>query len=406
MSLRDNVRAPAIGRRERKPQTSPVTALDRSKTRQIGTVVVALVVAIAGFAAAAFMLGRLELRSRSERSPSEAASPSAEPLPSVDPRVTARIPLGSDGGVSAILYAKQSVWVTASFVEGGGGIDQSLVFRVDASSNEVVAQIPIEGSPGFVSGGGGLAYGFGSVWIAGYGQVDGSVEAVVHRINPIENVVTATIPVGGTHGADVAVDESNVWVGYFGEENAGVARIDPETDSVTAQVSLPSNYVRRVTAADGGVVATELEWDHNGGPCTVLTAIDPATAAMTARERVHPPCGGVQLFAWNDEIWASGAALQRVDPMTAQLVGGPIPFEPEHFPRSFVFGTGREVWFAAYPGGNGVRPDRVARMDATTGEIGYFIEAGGIDAVFAPETRTIWILEYGGSLTRVDINDV
>lgn len=155
MSLRDNpgrVRAPAIGRRERKPQTSPVTALDRSKTRQIGTVVVALVVAIAGFAAAAFMLGRLELRSRSERSPSEAASPSAEPLPSVDPSVTARIPLGSDGGVSAIQYAKQSVWVKASFVEGGG-IDQSMVFRVDASSNEVVAQIPIEGSAGFVSGG-------------------------------------------------------------------------------------------------------------------------------------------------------------------------------------------------------------------------------------------------------------
>jgi len=352
------------------------------------------------------MLGRLELRSRSERSPSEAASPSAEPLPSVDPRVTARIPLGSDGGVSAILYAKQSVWVTASFVEGGGGIDESMVIRVDASSNEVVAHIPIEGSPGFVSGGGGLAYGFGSIWIAGYGQVDGSVEAVVHRIDPIDNVVTAMIPLGGTHGADVAVDQTNVWVAYFGEEHAGVARIDPATNAVTEKTPLPSEYVRRITAAGGGVVATELEWPGNEGPCMVLTAIDPTTATITARELVHPPCGGVDLFAWNDEIWASGAALQRVDPTSARLVGDAIPFEPEHSPRSFVFGTGREVWFAAYPGGNGVRPDRVARLDATTGEIEYFIEAGGIDAVFAPETRAIWILEYGGSLTRVDMNDV
>jgi DNA-binding beta-propeller fold protein YncE len=219
------------------------------------------------------------------------------------------------------------------------------------------------------------------------------------------NTVTAMIPLGGTHGADIAVDQSNVWVAYFGEEHAGVARVDPATNSVTAQVPVPSNYVRRITAADGGVVATELEWEGNEGPCMVLTAIDPGTATITARERVNPPCGGVQLFAWNDEVWASGSELQRVNPTTAQLVGEPLRFEPEHFPRSFVFGAGQEVWFAAYPGGNGVRPDRVARLDTATGEIDYFIEAGGIDAVFAPETRTIWILEYRGSLTRVDIND-
>ena len=406
MTLREMprpVRALASGKGEQTPETSPASPCDRPTRRQIGTVVVALVVAIVGFAAIAFVFGRLESTSLSEPLPSDEVSPSAEPLPSVDPRVTARIPLESDGGISAILYAEQSVWVTASFVEGGGGVDESMLFRIDAHSNEVVAEIPLGGGPTFVSGGGGLAYGFGSVWVAGYGQIDGRSQAVAYRVDPVSNSVAASIPLNGSHGADVAVDENSVWVAHFGKDHAGVSRIDPATEGVVAEIAVPSDYVRRITAAGRGVVATELEWAGNEGPCTVLTAIDPATVTISAREPVGPDCGGVQLFAWNGEIWASGAGLQRVDPMTARLVGPSIPFELKHSPRSFVLGFGREIWFGAYPGGNGGRPDRIARLDSATGSIEYFIEEGGLDAVLAPESRTIWILEYDRGVTRVDL---
>ena len=407
MTLRDTprrVRATTSGNREPTPETSPASPRDRSTARRVGTVVVALIVAITGFGAAAFVLGRLVSTSQSAPSPSEAASPSAEPFLSVDPRVVARIPLASDGGVSAILYAEQSVWVAASFVEGGGGADESMLFRIDALSNEVVAEIPLGGGPTFVSGGGGLAYGFGSVWVAGYGAIDGSSQAVAYRVDPASNSVTAAIPLNGSHGADVAADDQSVWVAHFGKEDAGVSRIDPATDRVVAELDLPSDYVRRITAAGGGVVATELEWAGKEGPCMVLTAIDQATPTILAREPVSPDCGGVQLFAWNDEIWASGASLQRVDPVTARIVGESIPFELEHSPRSFVLGAGREIWFGAYPGGNGGRPDHIARLDSATGSIEYFIEAGGLDAVLALETRTIWILEFDGSVTRVDLD--
>jgi Tol biopolymer transport system component len=338
-------------------------------------------------------------------SPSPIPSLDPEPLPAADPRIAASIPVGPQGNTSAILYAERSVWVTASFVDGGGGVDRSMLFRIDASTNAIVAEIPLEGAPTFVSGGGGLAYGFGSVWVAGYGRVDGSLQAIAQRVDPTSNAVTASIPLGGSHGADIAVDERSVWAAYFADDHAGVARIDPATNSVIADTALPSSYVRRITAAGGGVVATELEWAENEGPCMVLTAIDPVTATISAREPLGPGCGGMQLFVWNDEIWASGAGLQRVDPSTAQLVGEPVTFEPEHSPRSFVLGTEREVWFGAYPGGNGNRPDHLARLDPASGAIEYFIEAGGTDAVFAPETRTIWILEFDGSLTRVDLND-
>jgi DNA-binding beta-propeller fold protein YncE len=226
----------------------------------------------------------------------------------------------------------------------------------------------------------------------------------VQRVDPGSNRVIETIPLGGTWGADVDVDETSVWAAYFGKEHAGVVRIDPATDSVVADVQLPSDHVRRITAAGGGVVATELEWSGNQGPCMVLTAIDRVGAEIIAREPVEPDCGNVELIEWNGAIWASGAGLQRVDPTTARIVDEPIPFDPEHFPRSFVVAVGNEVWFGAYPGGSGVRPDRLARLDPATGRIEYFIEVGGTDAVFAPETRTIWILEFDGTLTRVDLN--
>jgi hypothetical protein len=330
-------------------------------------------------------------------------------LPAADPHITASIPVGPLGNTSALLYAEGSVWVAASFVDGGGGIDDAMLFRVDASTNEIVAEIPLEGAPTWTSGGGGLAYGFGSVWVAAYGQVDGASQAAVQRVDPASNRVIATISLGGTWGADVEVDETGVWAAYFGKEHAGVSRIDPTMDAVVADVQLPSGYVRRITVADGSVVATELEWSGNEGspsegPCMVLTAIDPVTATIGVREPVDPPCGTVELIEWNGQIWASGASLQRVDPITARLIGEPVAFDLERFPRSFVLAIGNEVWFGAYPGGNGNRQDRVARLDPATGTIEYFIEAGGIDAAFAPDTRTIWILEYDGTLTRVDLN--
>jgi hypothetical protein len=377
--------------------------LPGSPTRRVVTAGLALLVAFGGFAlATSAFVGEPPIEGKTPPIPTVDPGP----LLPADPRIAASIPVGPQGNTTAILYAEGSVWVAAaSFVEGGGGIDGAMLFRVDAATNEIVAEIPLEGAPTFVSGGGGLAYGFGSVWVAGYGQVEGSSQAIVLRVDPASNFVIATIPLGGTHGADVAVDERSVWAAYFGDDHAGVARIDPATDSVIADTALPSSYVRRITAAGGGVVATELEWAVNEGPCMVLTAIDPVTAAISAREPLGPGCGGMQLFMWNDEIWASAATLQRVEPATATLVGEPILFEPEHSPRSFVLGTDREVWFGAYPGGDGNRPDHLARLDPATGAIEYFIEAGGTDAVFAPETRTIWVLEFDGSLTRIDLND-
>jgi TolB protein len=329
-------------------------------------------------------------------------TPSA--LPPAYPQVTASIHVGPQGSTSALLHAEGSVWVAASFVDGGGGIDDAMLFRLDDSTNEIVAEIPLEGAPGWVTGGGGLAYGFGSIWVAGYAGVDGASQAAVHRVDPASNRVIATILLGGTWGADVEVDEGGVWAAYFGEDHAAVARIDPATDSVVADVPLPSDYVRRITAAGDGVVATELEWSGNQGPCTVLTAIDPVSAEIVAREPGGADCGSVELIEWNGEMWAYGAGLRRVDPTTARIVGEPISFDPEQPPRSFLIAVGNEVWFGAYPGGDGVRPDRLARMDGTTGTIEYFIETGGIDAVFAPETRTIWILEFEGAVTRVDLN--
>jgi hypothetical protein len=103
-------------------------------------------------------------------------------------------------------------------------------------------------------------------------------------------------------------------------------------------------------------------------------------------------------------MWASSIGLHRVDSDTARLEKEAIAFDQDRFPRSFLLVNDREVWYGAYPGGNGNRSDTVARLDAATGEIEYFDDLGpigGIDATMSDDA--IWVLDYDGNVTRIDL---
>jgi streptogramin lyase len=74
---------------------------------------------------------------------------------------------------------------------------------------------------------------------------------------------------------------------------------------------------------------------------------------------------------------------------------------PSYSPRSFALaGPDEAIWYAAYPGGNGVRPDTLARFDPTTGSIHeYDVHVGAIAATATEDS--IWMLNYEGSITRL-----
>lgn len=122
-------------------------------------------------------------------------------------------------GPSAVAADDDGVWVADSRADA--------VTRIDPRSGQVVAVIPVGRIPLP------LVTGHGSVWVRNEG------DATVSRLDPRTNRSIATVRVAehaGRDGSDgIAVDAGGVWIsGLF------LARIDPETDTVTARLPHPA----------------------------------------------------------------------------------------------------------------------------------------------------------------------
>lgn len=313
--------------------------------------------------------------------------------------------VGPKGQTTAITSGAGSVWVAAYGVPGGAGADQKAVIRIDASTNEVVATIPTEVVPGWEVGGGGLAYGFGSVWVTGYGHVDGDLEGVLVRIDPATDQVVASVALGGRGGADIAVSSTGVWVavGGPGQDPGVVARVDPNTNEVTGTVTLQQAYVRRIVATDTAVVASEYTWEGGGGPYVILTAIDPNTLEVTGRYDPHesPDSTSSILVQGNEVVGIVDGSIAPIDTVSAQPGEPTLHFASEAGPRGFIVPTADGYWYGAYPGGTGGSSDNLTYLDASTGEILSFGKAGGIAATIID--GSLWQIFYGGDVTRTDL---
>ena len=337
------------------------------------------------------------------QTPSPSVTPTPSAAPSFMPQIGTTIPVGPDGQTNAIVYAAGSVWVTAYGVSGGRGADQAMLFRLDPVTSRVVDSIPLTGAPTWTTGGGGIAFGDDSVWIVGTTH---GPQAILQRVDPQTDQLVATIPLGTEDiGLDVSVDTSGVWVaiGLSGSQPAEVVRVDPSTNQITARIALKADYVRHIVAADGGVLVEEFEWSGNQGPCGFVTAIDPATNTILTRVPVGTTCTTSRLWVWSDEIWATvEAGFVRMDPRTAEPTGLTTPYPRVYGLRGFVASAGDLIWWSEYPGGNGVRPDDLASFDPVAGTVQeYDVKTTGIAA--AASLDAIWVLNYEGSVTRIDL---
>jgi Tol biopolymer transport system component len=329
------------------------------------------------------------------------SSPSLE----LDPRVTANIEVGPRGQTNAILAAAGSVWVTAYSVDIGDGTFRDFVYRLDPATDRVEASIELEGVGGWVTGGEGMTYAFGSIWIVGASRVDGEPQAILTRVDPSTNQVLATIDLGGRSGADVSSTSDAIWVATFADPVAQVVRVDPVTNQTTETIDLGSHYVRRLEAVDDAVVAEEMVWPSNDeGPCGILTSVDALTKQIRAREPLLP-CGGGDLIAWQGRIWLSNDRFAPVDPHTARPSETRLVYAEMRSPRGFIVPDESGIWFAAYPGpgGNGSGPDVLTRLDASTGSIHPYFELPSGPIAGVALAGVLWILNYEGSVTRIDL---
>jgi YVTN family beta-propeller protein len=139
--------------------------------------------------------------------------------------VVASIPVGGPYhccGPQAILAAAGAIWV--------GVPNLQAVVRIDPASNRVVAQIQQGSSPARLSAAGGLAYAGGHIWSAD----GGSTPSHLWQIDPSANTATGFVTPGADPGS-LAVGFESLWTNVRGE----LARLDPSTGQVIAELSLP-----------------------------------------------------------------------------------------------------------------------------------------------------------------------
>jgi hypothetical protein len=273
--------------------------------------------------------------------------------PDVDPRLTARIPVGAmDSSLTGVAAGEGAVWVaTAGRVSG--------VSRIDPARNEVVAEVRLNGDVGDV------AAGAGAVWAPSSTRAGPRLT----RIDARKDKVVATLPLARSGDpTGLAVGEGAVWVSVsFDPWTGEVIRIDPQTNEIVARIST-RGYAGEMLAHAGAV------W--------VLS---------------HPD--------YTDETKIKETALHRIDPHTNRLVGTPL-----RAPGLFLGGSEiapllapdlNAVWVGAfddkYPYG------AVAlRIDASTGEVRRLPLAVKRFFPFTMAEGGVWFVGPGADLSRLD----
>lgn len=191
---------------------------------------------------------------------------SADGLYRIDPN-TNRITATIEGSGGSLAWGFLNLWETT--------LDDRLI-RIDLRSNEIVATVPL--GSGSVDWANELAIGFGSVWVA---VAD---EHRLLRIDPgTNNIIEVIEGFGDTYsGMPIAIGEGAVWILKVVGDTATLFRIDPQTNTVTAQTPVGT----RPASAPTGRVAVGGGWVWTGNPDGTISQVDPDTNEVLATLRL------------------------------------------------------------------------------------------------------------------------
>ena len=249
---------------------------------------------VAGLLAAVAIAGRAGTGG-SAPSPRPSAPATQAPPATSSPRspVVATIPTG--GFPYGMAFGAGSLWVA-----GGDHVR-----RIDPAGNRVVATIPLGTGPGHAAvGPSGLAFGAGAVW------VPMAVPGAVWRIDPASNRVAARISLGGPLREVISVSATRgaVWIASRGQGERGVLlRVDPARQRVVAELALDGVPTAVAASPTAAWVATA------GGRVLVVDA---------RRNRVTGSVntGGGPLLGFSQTIALGGGGVWLAEPFAEQVV--------------------------------------------------------------------------------------
>ena len=201
----------------------------------------------------------------------------------------------SAGWVAA---SKGSVWVA--------NLRGNSVTRIDPETNRVVATVAVGKYPFS------LEVGEGSVWVTNAGSNS------VSRIDVSVNAVVATIPVG-KQPMGITVSGASIWVANL--KGKSVSRIDANTNTVVATIEV---HGEPITLTARGTDVWASTQSHAGFS---VVRIDAKSNVVVAETNIvdRGKIGGTALLG--DVLWVADRAngtLSQVDIHTNALVGSPI----------------------------------------------------------------------------------
>ena len=242
-------------------------------------------------------------------------------------RVAASIPVpigDADGGhfclvipvsdcVTAIAASADAIWVSAT--DG--------IARIDPADNRVVATIPVGAFPRAIAAADGL------VWVGVAGA--GSVVA----IDTATNRIAGRLPVDGIPVA-LAVDARAVWAAV-GDQ---VVEIDPSTYSIRGRIPL-SGRVSGMVAVDGVLVLTLPDRD-------AIAFVDEASGVVTLAPVDHLAAAS-QVRASGEMVWYAGHdQVGQVDVATRSIISTILtPNLPDLAIGPKPGGTALQLWVAS-----------------------------------------------------------
>jgi sugar lactone lactonase YvrE len=318
----------------------------------------------------------------------------ATPTPSiyqtpVVPQVTATIPAGAF--LRGVAVGGGAVW--ASVDNANSGPDDHVLVRIDPTTNEIVDTIPLPEA-------GDLAVGEGSVWVLSHAVASGAIL----RINPSTGEIASTIPVGDQL-SNIAIGEGGVWVtrATAGNPPSGeVVRIDPTTNEILDRIPISEGWPRDVVIGAGSVwVYGHSRLAAHGWEASSLWRIDPVSdeAFVVVDQDGFLGDGSAlpdNLAVGDGYVWAAGADQRGTGLRIDATTGDVARFRVERgFAWPFLVEAGR-VWFGR---------DRIRLLDTETLEVvgAFDAEIESIDAAVDPSTSSLWVANYDGTLTRIDL---
>lgn len=194
---------------------------------------------------------------------------------------------------SGLAFAFGSLWVPNCG-------DQTLV-RLDIKTGKPTATL----KTGVANSEGGIAASPDSIWMLT------DANSTLARIDPMSNKVVAEIPLP-TGCYTPAYGNDAVWVTCT--ESNQLLRVDPATNLVAAHIKVGPKP-RFVTVGEGGV------WTLNQGDGKV-SRVDPQSNKVVATIDVGVPGGGGDISAAEGSVWVTsfGYPLSRIDPETNKVV--------------------------------------------------------------------------------------